>query len=225
MTIPHLYNKPLHPIQPTRYNFPVCSFGKARVVRHSFQSEWFNKYSWLHYDEPLYAAFCHGCVTALNTNMVSSKQMDASFVAKGFTNWKDTTSKEMGMHQHHRSDSHRESIERLITIGPVTKDIGEQLSNERELEKEVNRSNLLHMLTSLKYLCSQGLAVRGSQPERSNLIQLLELRGRDHPRLLEWVDKRTNTYLSQEIQNEMSLMANESSQGNHNLFETLCMFV
>ena len=38
------------PNQPIAYSFPKRPFGKAEVVHRAFQSSWFNRWSWLHYD-------------------------------------------------------------------------------------------------------------------------------------------------------------------------------
>ena len=39
------------PHQPRTYNFPSRPFGKTKVVHRSFQGKWFDKYTWLHYDD------------------------------------------------------------------------------------------------------------------------------------------------------------------------------
>ena len=48
-------------------------------------------------------------------------------------------------------------------------------------EKEKNRDYLLKMLSSIRFLACQGLALRGDGDEQdSNLIQLLVLRGENY---------------------------------------------
>ena len=51
-----------HPNQPMTFNFPRCQFGKSS---RPFQSQWFLKWKWLHYDEAKDAAFCFICMTAV----------------------------------------------------------------------------------------------------------------------------------------------------------------
>ena len=49
------------PHQPRSFNFPTRSFGKTKVVSRLFQSKWFDKYKWLHYDEAKDTAYCYTC--------------------------------------------------------------------------------------------------------------------------------------------------------------------
>ena len=80
------------PHQPWSLNFPSRQFGKSKVVSRSFQSKWFDKYKWLHYDEAQDAAYCYTCRTANGQNKLKSKYKDSAFITRGFTNWKDGTS-------------------------------------------------------------------------------------------------------------------------------------
>ena len=60
----------------------------------------------------------------------------------------------------------------------------------------------------LQYLARQAMAMQGDTGEESNFNQLLKLRGKDHPVILKWLERRDNKYTSQEIQNEIiSIMA------------------
>ena len=55
---------PEKPHQPRTLSFLKRSFGQNNVVQVSFKAEWFDKWSWLHYDEPGDVAFCHLCAKA-----------------------------------------------------------------------------------------------------------------------------------------------------------------
>ena len=37
--------------QPRKFQFPQREFGKTSIVKRSFQKQWFDRWSWLHYDE------------------------------------------------------------------------------------------------------------------------------------------------------------------------------
>ena len=72
------------------------------------------------------------------------------------------------------------------------------------------RTALLAILSSLQYLSCQGLAIRGSTDEDSNLIQLLHLRAQDIPELRSWLARKENKWLSHDILNEMTeIMAHD----------------
>ena len=67
---------------------------------------------------------------------------------------------------------------------------------------------LLKVLSSLRFLLRQGLAIRGHKESEGNLIQLLYLRSDDSPQLAKWL--KNQQYLSPEIINELiTLMGND----------------
>jgi hypothetical protein len=47
-------------------------------VKHSFQPQWFERWSWLHYDEDKDLAFCFTCVVAFQNNHLQSVSKDAT---------------------------------------------------------------------------------------------------------------------------------------------------
>ena len=61
---PVILNIPEHLNQPMHFKFPQWQFEKKKIVKRSFQSQCFNKWQWLHYDETQDLAFCHVCATA-----------------------------------------------------------------------------------------------------------------------------------------------------------------
>ena len=70
-----------------------------------------------------------------------------------------------------------------------------------------NRRCLLKIIECLQFLGRQGLALRGEDNnENSNFIQLLKLRSKDFPELSKWMLKKTDTYLSRDIQNEIIML-------------------
>ena len=53
-------------------------------------------------------------------------------------------------------------------------------------------------------MARQGLAFRGDGDEvDSNFMQLLKLRGRDDPRIEAWIQRKTDKYVSHDMQNEL----------------------
>lgn len=61
----------------------------------------------------------------------------------------------------------------------------------------------MKILANLKFLARQGLAVRGDNDTDSNFMQPMKLHARGDPCLTEWLEKKTNKYVSHDIQNEL----------------------
>lgn len=86
----------------------------------------------------------------------------------------------------------------------LTGDIGKMLSTAHSMEKVLNREMLRHIMQNIRFLARQGLAVCGSSKgEDSNFTELLRLRANDCPAVTGWMDKKTNKYMSGNIQNEL----------------------
>ena len=92
----------------------------------------------------------------------------------------------------------------MLKLPATTKDIGEQLSQQHAKEKESNRKMLLKILSSIKYLARQGLALRGDGDEAdSNFLQFLQLKAEEDPAVIEWLKRKTGKYTSPEVQNDL----------------------
>ena len=105
--------------------------------------------------------------------------------------------------KHENSSCHREAVELLITLPATRRDVGEMLSTEHQREKQTNRGMLLKIISCVKYLARQGMALRGDgEEENSNFIQALKMR-EDNLLLLDWIERKRNKYTSPEIQNEI----------------------
>ncbi len=105
--------------------------------------------------------------------------------------------------KHEQSSSHRQAVEAIITLPATTVNIGEQLSREHAKEKEVSRDMLLEIISSIRYLGRQGLALRGDGEEDGNFMQILKVKAEDDPRLHDWLKKKMNKYTSHDTQNEI----------------------
>ena len=63
---------------------------------------------------------------------------------------------------------------------------------------------LLKILSNIRFLARQSIAIRGDgDEENSNFIQLFKLRGEDDPKFAKWLEKKTDKYVSADIQNEL----------------------
>ena len=80
---------------------------------------------------------------------------------------------------------------------------GELLSTQHKNYKTVNKTMLRGVLKNLRFLAHQRLAFRGQGPSiDNNFTQLMRLLAFDCPEVLEWINKKTNHYMSAKIQNE-----------------------
>ena len=122
-------------------------------------------------------------------------------MTRGFSNWKDGT---IAFRNHEKSTCHREAVEVIFTLPSTTRDIGEQLSQQHVAQKLKNRQALYQILSSIRFLGRQGLAIRGDGNELDvNFQQLLRMKAEEDSNLGEWLKRKENVYTSPEIQNEI----------------------
>ena len=205
-------NVPERPNQPMYFKFPQRQFGKKKIVKRSFQSQWFKKWQWLHYDEAQDLVFCHVCATARKTGkMTNTGNADMAFIERGFSNWKDASGEKGAFSCHQQSNCHKRAVELMVTLPRTTKDVGELLSLTHSQEKLANRQYLLKVTQNIRFLARQGIALRGDGDEHdSNFVQLLHLRSIDDPSIHQYMQKKTDKYCSHQIQNELlEVMANK----------------
>ena len=153
------------PNQSREFELPPRHFGKEEAGR-TFQPHWFDKYSWIHYDQDRDAAFCHVCINALKENMISSNKAEDAFTKIGYTNWKNALEKNKGFAKHQASDCQKEATERLITAPTTAKgDIAYLIDENSQAIKQNNREMLLKILSNIRYLSRQSLLLRGNLKE------------------------------------------------------------
>ena len=207
------------------FRFPKRQFGSKGEER-SFRAEWYDAFSWLHYDVATDASFCYLCMCCeAEKKFLSSTKRDSAFISKGFTYWKEGPK---AFKKHQGSDCHREAVDALVVLPRCTKDVGELQSAEHRAEKARNREMLLLVLQNIRFLARQGLPLRGDGDESgSNFIQLLRLRGVDHKGIDAWLSKKSNKYTSPDIQNEcLKLMAlHILREVSHNIAGSHCFSI
>ena len=106
-------------------------------------------------------------------------------------------------------------MEVVVTLPKTTKDIGESLSRAHRLEKEHARNMLAKIISGVRFLARQGLALRGDgKDEDSNLVQLLKMQGEDNPDILKWLSRHQDKHMAHENQNEiLEIMAHMVIRG------------
>ena len=78
------------------------------------------------------------------------------------------------------------------------------LSKQPATEKQNNRHCLLEIIQCIRFLCRQGLALRGDDDDQDgNLKQLIHMKAYSDTMLKNWLVKKDNVYTSPEIQNEI----------------------
>jgi hypothetical protein len=123
----------IKPHQPRNFKFPQRNFGQKTVVKRSFQSSWFNKWTWLHYVEDKDLALCFACYKAKVENKLNwASNADEAFISKGFSNWKDASVK---FANHESSNCHKEAVLKVVTLPAVTRDVAESLSEQHRQDK------------------------------------------------------------------------------------------
>ncbi|XP_071480941.1 zinc finger MYM-type protein 1-like [Diadema antillarum] len=101
------------------------------------------------------------------------------------------------------SQYHKSAVHDLMVLPKTCPDIGEMLDKTLSTEKEESRRNMTNIIENIQFLARQGLALQGHEDEESNFIQLYHLRAKGNPKMLEWLQKKTNKYVSHDVQNEI----------------------
>lgn len=172
---------------------------KTRKVQghgRQFCPEWYRNYSWLVLCITHFTAFCSTCRYCYKRDLLTDKLGEATFVTEGFNNWKKAIEH---FERHARSGLHKESLQKIQCLKRPGIDV--HLNNQHLAALKVRRDNLLILLSSLKYLLRQGLAIRGHEEVNSNLMQLLLLQAKSNSTFQSFINDKH--YLSNEIINEM----------------------
>lgn len=183
----------------------VCSGRK-------FQNRWKTTFPWILYDKVLDKVFCNVCKEAVASNLLppgfTTKDKDAnkSFSCNGFSQWNKAIER-FKIHE-------KSSIHRSATVATASQTKGTNVSallSKSKLEEMKNaRKALMTIISSLKYLGQQGLAIRGHTDKCSNIHQLLQLRAEDVPELKSWLQRTKYKWISHEVLNELiSLLATD----------------
>lgn len=172
------------------------------------QTSWYKRYPWITVCTTSYRIFCHACRSAKHQALiVFSTRQSKSFTEEGVCNWKNALTI---LDEHEQSDMHKEALLQLADKSSST-DIGAQLSAQHSSDQKHHRLMFSKLLSSIRFLARQGLALRGHYEDINsldgNLYKLLLLRAEDCPELKSWVHQKE--YTSPQIVNEIiGLMGN-----------------
>lgn len=167
-----------------------------------FRNCWFDMFSWLEYEETAECkaggAFCFYCRQAKLRKLITTSKCESAFTSVGFHKWKNAVQM---YKKHEMTASHKTSVA-AVTAVLSNANVGAKISQQAEVIRTQNTKMLTCIFTSLKYLCRQGLAIRGKTDECSNFHQLMLTRAPDIEGMKQWLTKKTN-WTSHGIQDEI----------------------
>lgn len=169
-----------------------------------FRKSWQSTYSWLSYNAQTSKVYCDICVRATDKKLPlprTSRDKDSliAFVETGFQNWKKALQR---FKSHENSALHRAASTALTALN-VGLNVASALSESKQNQMKESRKALMAILSSIRFLAFQGLALRGHDDDEGNLKQLLLLREADVPGLAAWLSRTGYKWISGDIQNEM----------------------
>ena len=202
---PKSIEKPLLYQPPENFIFPKTLIGNRE--RHC-QSKWFKTFPWLHYDVKKDSVFCHFCILH-EDKLLAEHNKDPAYISTGFKNWKKAPK---CFNTHETSNCHKAALTNQVTV-PKCGDVAELMNKDLAKQRSDERQYLKVVMECLQFLGRQGIALRGNDDGNDNLTQLLLLRGKDHPRVIQRLqskDSSTRRYTHHDYQDELlQIMANQ----------------
>ena len=92
--------------------------------------------------------------------------MEATFIEKGYSNWKDAVSNNRGFKLHESSNCHRVSVETVYALPRTTNDVADLLSKKHAAEKEIAKKPLLKILSNVRFLARQPFRFEDKELEK-----------------------------------------------------------
>jgi len=162
-------SEPYHPKKPLQ----------AEAGKRKPSLRWFEEFPWLHWEGNSSALFCFSCCQAHNLGIAPCKDAIIPWVYGGFKRFQQDLEK---AREHQKSRNHIAATVALEARRTgATCDL--QLSRELERERKEARESLLAIISSLKFLATQEMPIRGDEKDEGNFQTLLQLRSQDIPSL------------------------------------------
>ncbi|KAJ8890379.1 hypothetical protein PR048_009887 [Dryococelus australis] len=132
---------------------------------------------WVEWDDSSDELFCKTCKEAKANGLLKfSTKKDDTFISVGFSNWKKALEK---CRLHEETEIHKESLLKLASSSKQS--VAIQLNYQLNKDMENARSALMAIFTTLRFLCLQGLSIRGHEDEKSVLRSVVcEMKKREH---------------------------------------------
>lgn len=125
--------------------------------KRKYLPSWKTKWPWLMYDPVLDVVECQSCIEATERNLLKTDKRGDDAFTRGFKNWDIGPDR---FTKHEVSASHSESIINLATIKSVPS-VDSRLSVHISDGQKLARDALKAILTSLRFLATQNIAVQG----------------------------------------------------------------
>lgn len=172
---------------------------EGKVKYRYFNTQWYKRYPWLHWDNNCGKLFCFYCskATSLHLFMPNVKIMEATFVSQGYhCDWKNA----LAAFKTHEGVCHGDAV---AAISALSKEGIDSKMDKQAKELQKNASVALNkIITSVQFLGGQGLAMRGHKHMDGNFRKLLEMRSDDVDELREFL-RRPKPFVSSDVQNEI----------------------
>ena len=124
--------------------------------------------------------FCYFCIKH-HAKLLAEHNKDLANISTGFQNWKKTPK---CFKEHEQIKCHTSALVFEVVV-PKCADVAEIHGNELIKQRKMERQYLKTIRESLQYLGRQGIPLRGKEEGNDNFTQLLLLRGKDHPFIIE----------------------------------------
>ncbi|KMQ84012.1 zinc finger mym-type protein 1-like protein, partial [Lasius niger] len=197
-----IYTRPNQPeVLPTILPSQIL---KGKTLK--FRTAWFKDFAWLHINNSSNGVLCFYChkYKTENVTMSLASKMDPCFSSEGFKNWKKAIEK---FKAHQKCDAHLQAV---LAFNQKKIPLEVQLNDAVAKNQAEARTCLTKIITSLRFLARQGLAIRGHEHYEGNFYNLLKLRTTDFPPLEKWLEKEKEKMTHPSVQNELlELMAHE----------------
>lgn len=181
------------------YNFKA----DVRQGKRPFLHEWFKQYDWVCYSSSLKGALCKFCV--LFESPVTRGSVKGAFIKNVFCNYKKFQEQAKA---HLSSEWHKfttlKSKDFISIMQNKTTNVHQMIDNSVKLMIENNRLKLKSIVSSIFFLGTHGLPLRGHSDDSALFNDLLKLRVECGDTILEDHFKnapKNATYLSHRIQN------------------------
>ena len=117
------------------------------------QTKWFKLLPWLNWDISIMKMTCYMCSNLKENQRNKFKCTDLAYVSKGYLNWKKAIS-HFSDHSKSALHSHAMEVCHIEAITPF-------LYNQQDAQLKKNNIALKHILTSISFLVSKNIALRG----------------------------------------------------------------
>ncbi|XP_049267486.1 uncharacterized protein LOC125756631, partial [Rhipicephalus sanguineus] len=125
-------------------------------------------------------------------------------------NWLPELEKRFARFKSHENSALHRAASTALTAFNVGLNVASALSESKQSQMKESRKALMAILSSIRFLAFQGLALRGHDDDEGNLKQLLLLREADVPGLAAWLNRTGYKWISGDIQNEMFELITQS---------------